>query len=62
MVNKEILSWLVTVPHSDVNFKSKLSDSNRETIEEALKDKGIGKCKRKVLEIKLRKLRKLKPN
>ena len=58
MIDKNILSWLVTVPHSDIGFKSYLEEANIETIEEALKDKFVGKTKRIVLERKLRKLKK----
>jgi hypothetical protein len=62
MINKETLSWLITVPHSDGNFKSNLEKANAETIKEALKDNSLGKTKRKVLESKLKKLENGKKN
>jgi len=37
MINKEILSWLITVPSGDINFKNKLKESNIETIKQAIK-------------------------
>jgi hypothetical protein len=56
MIDKETLSWLITVPHSDGNFKGRLLNANAETIKEALKNNSLGKGKRKVLESKLKKL------
>lgn len=60
MINKENLEWLTQVPGSDPNFKTRLEDSNIETIEEALKDICISEGKRKKMEIKLKKLKKEK--
>lgn len=59
MIQKEHLSWIMSVPATDGNFKSHLEQTNQETIIAALKDQTIGKGKRQVLERKLRKLQKL---
>lgn len=42
-INKENLSWLTTVPASDINFIGRLKESNIPTIEAALKDKSLSK-------------------
>lgn len=57
-MNKENLSWLTTVPASDVNFKGRLKDSDAETIKKALKCKTLSKAARKAMEIRLRKISK----
>ena len=61
-INKEILSWLTTVPASDINFRSRLKDANWITIHEALKDKFISKAARNFMEAQLKRLEKLNGN
>lgn len=57
-IDKNAVSWLTHCPASDVNFKGTLRDTNIATIQEALKDKTIGKTATKALEIQLRRLQK----
>lgn len=59
-IDKKILSWLTTVPSSDINFKYQLKDANLETMEEALKNIGLSKTARKAIKIQMRKLQKRK--
>ena len=55
-VNKENLSWLISVPASDVNFSCKLQDSNIETCTEALKNNELSKLARKKIESRIKHL------
>ena len=55
MIDKKVLSWLLTVPSCDINFQMQLKDANKETIRKALKDKSINKTKRIALERRLKK-------
>ncbi len=58
MINKETLSWLITVPPCDINFQMRLKEANKETVEKALKDKSVNKTKRIALERRLKWLNK----
>ena len=55
-------SWLKTVPCSDNNFKTHLAEADVETIEAVLQDLPFEgtKSKRKILESRLRRLRRAK--
>ena len=57
-INKKILSWLITVPASDTNFRCQLKDANIETMQEALKNKELSKAARKFIESEIRRKRK----
>lgn len=55
-INKEILSWLITVPASDMNFKVNLQQANLETLQESLKNNSLSKLARKSIESRIKKL------
>lgn len=55
-IDKNILSWLTTVPASDINFKTNLQNANLETLQEALKKDSLSKLARKSIESKIKKL------
>ncbi len=56
-IQKEHLSWLSSVPATDINFKMHLKEANEETIKKVLKE-NLPKNKRKILESKLKKIQK----
>jgi hypothetical protein len=57
-VDEDKLSWLVSVPAGDVNFKSNLKGANAATVRAALRTRAVRslKGKRKTLEARLRAL------
>ena len=59
-IQKDNLSWLTTVPASDINFKCRLKDSNSATIKKALACKSLSKSAVQKLTSELK--RKLKSN
>ena len=58
VVDKDTLSWIVTVPVSDQNCKDAIERANIETLKFALKDKDLTKGKKDSLEIALRRKQK----
>jgi len=52
-INKENLSWLTTVPASDINFRTRLKESNLVTMQEALKNKKLSKSARRFIEAEI---------
>lgn len=57
-VNQEDLRWLITVPASDINFKTRLRDANLATMRKALDDKKLSKTAVKAIEIQIRRITK----
>lgn len=60
-VDKATLSWLTSVPVTDLNFKHSLERANRATVEAALDEvrtKAGVKTKVKALEVRLRAIQK----
>lgn len=53
MINKRGLSWLTTVPASDINFINNVKTANNDTLIEALKNSSISKTARKKIESEL---------
>ena len=56
-MDKEILSWLTTVPAADGNFQAHLVRADMETLEAALKSPGLSKLARQKINSKLERVR-----
>jgi len=57
-VDKKTLSWLTTVPASDINFRMRLKDANLETLHAALKKPGLSKTAVRMINAQIRRLNK----
>ena len=55
-MNKQILSWLINCPASDINFKGNLEKADLETLKEAYKKTGLSKLAYKLIRIKINKI------
>ncbi len=53
-IDKKILSWLTTVPASDINFRNNLKQANKETLQAALKDKTLSKAAIRFIESEMK--------